>query len=375
MAEATPRPPRIFLSYRRKDHEEVCAVLHARLGTRFGEANVFRDAPNLLPGEEFVRGIPNRVKDCDVLLVLIGPQWVRLIREQAIEEMDYVRMEIVTALEHKKVIIPVLIAGAERPAQKRIHWQVREILERQTATLSDFNNEVEIKALFDLVEKSYRSYSGREGLRQEVERLEEFPPAAGLALGYFENFIRQVVMRIIELSPEQGGYRNIIDIQERGANSATHTFATELGSRANLKLHVVLPPTLDCLLPARLNPVMAKLYQASIHAPNSARPFLVDAWQNENEFQLLDFPRTLGVLNTWLQRRLSKPPRDPESEEWRQLAEEEIRRFEIILKWWVEDPRNGPDFTATVRIVRFTGQEPELAWLKEFWPEQDGTSG
>jgi hypothetical protein len=57
------------------------------------------------------------------------------------------------------------------------------------------------------------------------------------------------------------------------------------------------------------------------------------------------------------------------------LAEEEIRRFEIILKWWVEDPRNGPDFTAAVRIVRLTGQEPELAWLKEFWPEQDGTSG
>ena len=120
---------------------------------------------------------------------------------------------------------------------------------------------------------------------------------------------------------------------------------------------------------------MTRLYQASIHAPNSARPFLVDAWQNEGEFQLIDFPRTLGVLNTWLQRRLSKPPDHPDPEEWRELAEEEMRRFELILRWWVEDRRNASDFIASVRIVRFTGQEPELAWLKEFWPEQDGTSG
>ena len=206
----------------------MCAVLHAKLGARFGADNVFRDAVDLSIGEEFARGIPKRVKWCDVLVVLIGPKWARLIREKAIEELDYVRMEIVTALAEKKIIVPVLIAGAERPLPQRIHWQVREVLGRQTATLSDFDNENEIKALFDQIEQSY-SGRGREGLRQEVERLEEFTPAAGLALGYFENFVRQVVARITELSPEGGRYRHIIDVQARGAQSPTHTFADEPG--------------------------------------------------------------------------------------------------------------------------------------------------
>ncbi len=365
MAEASPRPPRIFISYRREDHPEVSAVLHARFGTRFGEANVFRDVPSLPAGEDFVRGIPKRVQACDVLVVLIGPKWVRLIREKAIEELDYVRAEIATALSEKKLIVPVCICGAKKPDAKNIHYQVRGILERNMVSLNDpLNNDLEVKLLLDAIEQSY---AGREGLREEVERLEEFPPAAGLALGYFVNFISEVVPRITALTPDGGSYRHRIEVREREAETIVHAFGSEAGSRPGLKLHVVLPPTLDCLLPGRLRPLMARLHQALIRAEDSARPFVVDAWRHGGEYHLIDFPRTLGVLNTWLRRRLAKQPLDPETPEWKELAEQEMQRFEVILKWWVEDPGNGPGFGDRVRVVRFSGQEPELKWLLPFW--------
>jgi hypothetical protein len=181
------------------------------------------------------------------------------------------------------------------------------------------------------------------------------------------NFIRVAVPRITALSSDGGGYRHLIEVKERGTESVAHTFGLNFGSRPGLKLHIVLPPSLECLLPERLEPVMARLYQASIHAADSSRPFAVDAWKHEEDFQLIDIPRTLGVLNTWLRRRLTKPPRDPNSAEWQELAEEQMQNFELILKWWVNDPANGSDFTERVRVARFTGKEPELGWLGEFW--------
>ena len=72
------------------------------------------------------------------------------------------------------------------------------------------------------------------------------------------------------------------------------------------------------------------------------------------------------MLNTWVSRRLTKPL-TKDSEQWRELAEEEIRHFVVILNWWIKDPRNEPAFVDRVQIIRYTGQQPELAWLNKFW--------
>jgi hypothetical protein len=73
--QRAPRGPAggIFLSYRRDETEHVAGRLADRLAAVFGESKVFIDVDSIRPGSDFVDTISGAVRECDVLLALIGP--------------------------------------------------------------------------------------------------------------------------------------------------------------------------------------------------------------------------------------------------------------------------------------------------------------
>jgi len=77
------------------------------------------DVDTIQPGENFVDAIENAVSSCDVLIALIGAEWLTIPDDEGNRRLDnpndFVRVEISTALKRDIRVIPVLLSGTEMP--------------------------------------------------------------------------------------------------------------------------------------------------------------------------------------------------------------------------------------------------------------------
>jgi WD40 repeat protein len=119
-----PSTGKIFISYRRSDTEGYAGRIFDRLGVRFGRQNIFMDVDTIQPGENFVEAIEKAVSSCDVLIALIGDEWLTTTDEDGRRRLDnpndFVRVETATALKRDIRVIPVLLAGTEMPNEQEL---------------------------------------------------------------------------------------------------------------------------------------------------------------------------------------------------------------------------------------------------------------
>src|SRR5215213_4899040 len=110
---------RIFLSYRRDESAYPAGWLYDRLANRYGGGQVFKDVDSIRLGDDFVEVITRAVGSCDVLLALIGDEWLTITDEHGRRRLDdpgdFVRLEIEAALARNVRVIPVLVDGARMP--------------------------------------------------------------------------------------------------------------------------------------------------------------------------------------------------------------------------------------------------------------------
>ena len=115
--------PTVFVSYRRSDSPSAARQIADALRARFGADGVFFDTRDLRPGTDWHREIEDRVRAADVIVAVIGPQWVAIADERGRrrvlqpEEEDVVRTEIEAALRGGGRVVPVLVDGAALPAR------------------------------------------------------------------------------------------------------------------------------------------------------------------------------------------------------------------------------------------------------------------
>ena len=124
------QPSRIFISYRRSDAETSARGLCEALRARFGADRVFFDTSDIPYGDDFVRLVRERIAASDVVLVVIGPHWLdaRNERGRRLEQVDDpVRLELLTALEHAKRIVPLRVEGATAPAADALPTDLRAL--------------------------------------------------------------------------------------------------------------------------------------------------------------------------------------------------------------------------------------------------------
>lgn len=133
---------RIFISYRRDDAAGYAGRLEESLERRFGRGSVFRDVLDIPPGEDFVRAIRARLAGAQAVLVLIGPRWAggATPGTQRIDDPeDLVRMEVAVALEGRARVVPVLLPGAEMPAEDTLPEALKPLARRNALALSDLH--------------------------------------------------------------------------------------------------------------------------------------------------------------------------------------------------------------------------------------------
>jgi class 3 adenylate cyclase/predicted ATPase len=118
--------PRIVVSYRRSDSVAIAGRVCDRLITRYGNDSVFMDLEDILSTAEVRDHIKKCLKRGDVLLALIGPNWLAEGGDIQTEN-DPVRFEIETALEQGVDILPVLLDGSCLPPAGELPDSVKRL--------------------------------------------------------------------------------------------------------------------------------------------------------------------------------------------------------------------------------------------------------
>ena len=141
---------RIFLSYRRDDCAAHAGWLAETL-RRHAAGEVFLDVDTIGLGENFVKRIEREIERCDVVLVLIGREWLTLADQEGkpriFDELDWVHLEIKAALERDIPVVPVLVEGARMPRPQDLPASVHELCYRNGFELSPARWEADVSRL------------------------------------------------------------------------------------------------------------------------------------------------------------------------------------------------------------------------------------
>src|SRR6516165_4162416 len=98
------------------------------------------DVDSIALGCDFRSVLQETTAACDLMLVLIGRNWADAKDERGRARLenpvDYVRLEIETALKRDIAVTPVLVQGAHMPAPEDLPAEIRDLAYRNGFELS-----------------------------------------------------------------------------------------------------------------------------------------------------------------------------------------------------------------------------------------------
>ncbi len=159
MTDAPSTPTgRIFISYRRQDAAYPAGWLYDRLAERFGPERIFKDVDSIELGDDFVETITNAVGSCDILLALVGQEWLDIAGSNGTRRLDdpddFVRIEIEAALARKVLLIPVLVDGVTMPTADQLPPSIAPLVRRQALELSPNRFKADTDRLLDVISRT-----------------------------------------------------------------------------------------------------------------------------------------------------------------------------------------------------------------------------
>ena len=132
--------PAVFISYRRTN-QLIVEHVHLKYCDVYKANSIFLDRTDLKPGAHFPDELRQAVTNASIVLVVIGRDWASMQNEQTFskrldEEHDWVRQEVLLALQGQGLVIPVLVDGAKLPTPEQLPSPLRPLLERNAISLS-----------------------------------------------------------------------------------------------------------------------------------------------------------------------------------------------------------------------------------------------
>lgn len=134
--------PRIFISYRRADSKTVTGRIYDRLRQEFGRGDVFKDVDDIPPGTDFRSVLKDAITTCDVMLVIVGSQWLNITDDQNQRRLDnpedFVRIEVEMGLQRDTMqVIPVLVEGAAHPGEVSLPEPLKPLAYKNSVVVRD----------------------------------------------------------------------------------------------------------------------------------------------------------------------------------------------------------------------------------------------
>lgn len=129
----------IFINYRRQDSRGTTFALREKLLKYFDDKEVFMDIEGLDAGEDFVDGLAKTVSLADVMIVMIGRDWLNIRdsegNQRLFKDDDFVRIEIASAISQGKKILPVLLEGTQMPDAADLPDDMKDLARRNAVDL------------------------------------------------------------------------------------------------------------------------------------------------------------------------------------------------------------------------------------------------
>jgi hypothetical protein len=196
MAEDTKA---IFISYRRDESAGYAGRIADRFSEHFGEDRVFRDIDSIEPGLDFAEAIKSAVDSSEVLIAVIGKNWLTATDEAGQKRLenpdDYVRIEIATALKRNTRVIPLLVQGASMPSAGQLPEDLAPLTRRNAFELHDSSWGDDVRRLIITLDQvlERRPVGKRDTAAQRVEGL----PARVRHLVYRRRLVRWIIVLIV----------------------------------------------------------------------------------------------------------------------------------------------------------------------------------
>ncbi len=148
--DSTEKISNIFLSYRRSDSANVTGRIYDSLLRDFDKKQIFKDVDSIPLGVDFRKHLNQKVGECNVLIAVIGNQWIEPNtpkgQKRIDDKKDFVRVEIEAALERNIPVIPVLVREAQMPAADELPESMTELAYRNGIPVRpdpDFHKDME----------------------------------------------------------------------------------------------------------------------------------------------------------------------------------------------------------------------------------------
>jgi hypothetical protein len=158
----------VFISYRSADNASFAGRIYDRLQEEF-PGHIFNYVEHVEGGEHFERLIKDMIARCGIVVVVIGENWLSLLKEKRLQDntMDYVVMEIKTALLHESKILPVLINQVTMPERSFLPHEISGLAASNAVVIRDSHFGQDFRSLLPLIAEAIQRLP-RSFLRRQV---------------------------------------------------------------------------------------------------------------------------------------------------------------------------------------------------------------
>ena len=144
---------RIFINYRRADTLEESEKLFRALCQRYGNI-AFRDEGSISPGDRWIKRIESALESAEVVLALIGPDWLKHInQDRPLDQIDWLSRELEYSIRKGKFIIPIYINELDCFTPEKLPPSLRDLSYRQASWIS-FDSNLVFSEDFELLTKA-----------------------------------------------------------------------------------------------------------------------------------------------------------------------------------------------------------------------------
>jgi hypothetical protein len=131
------------------------------------------DVDNIEPGLDFVRVLEEQVAKCDVLISVIGHDWIGAQDKTGVRCLenpaDFVRIEIESALQLGKRVIPVLVGQAEMPRAQDLPDSLKRLATRNAVRLTHERFRSDVQGLIGALQRALKSAEDAREAQAETE--------------------------------------------------------------------------------------------------------------------------------------------------------------------------------------------------------------
>lgn len=146
-----------FISYRREDSSAPARSVRDHIEMAYGSSAVFMDVDRIRVGAQWQEVIRSAIARADVLVLVIGPTWLRMDdefgRRRLDKEGDWVREEVALSLLRRIPIVPVLVSRATFPPREALPTNIQGLAESQYHELREERWREDLNELFDQLDE------------------------------------------------------------------------------------------------------------------------------------------------------------------------------------------------------------------------------